>query len=83
LTTRRAVALHQERGGAQERGARYARHYISASAFLLSLEGKMDQDLDTNRIKDWRSIVTLVVFVFASKFLLRDHLLLPLSNRWS
>ncbi|KAL2851215.1 hypothetical protein BJX68DRAFT_69377 [Aspergillus pseudodeflectus] len=26
----------------------------------------MDQDLDTNRIKDWRSIVTLVVFVFAN-----------------
>ncbi|KAL3464499.1 hypothetical protein BJX64DRAFT_91932 [Aspergillus heterothallicus] len=26
----------------------------------------MDQDLDTNRIKDWRSIVTLIVFVFAN-----------------
>jgi hypothetical protein len=28
----------------------------------------MDQDLDTNRIKDWRSIVTLIVFVLASEF---------------
>ncbi|KAL2831344.1 hypothetical protein BJY01DRAFT_226631 [Aspergillus pseudoustus] len=26
----------------------------------------MDQDLDTDRIKDWRSIVTLIVFVFAN-----------------
>jgi hypothetical protein len=29
----------------------------------------MVEELDTNKIKDWRSITTLVVFVLASKYL--------------
>lgn len=30
---------------------------------------EMADELDTNRIKDWRSIITLIVFVLASKAL--------------
>lgn len=32
-----------------------------------SVEDKMPEDLDTSRIKDWRSIVTLIVFVVTSE----------------
>jgi hypothetical protein len=39
---------------------------------LRSTKGEDEpQDLDTSKIKEWRSIVTLIVFVLTSKLILR------------
>lgn len=45
---------------------------------LRSTKGEDEpQDLDTSKIKEWRSIITLIVFVLTSKLgpIIRLHLL--------
>lgn len=66
------VVQGHHRSTSGERGALYLHliYFYQLDATLRrEIKFEMADELDTDRIKDWRSIITLIVFVLASKAL--------------
>lgn len=66
------VVQGHHRSTSGERGAFYLHliySYQLDATLCEEIKLQMADELDTDRIKDWRSIITLIVFVLASKAL--------------